>query len=250
MSTNYKLNLSLFILGFLGILSLLLVPIPAQVPEDIIQQFSEGTFKLLMLINPTIYLIIAVLLGGALAKKVGLDAPVIRGLFEGRSIDATFKDQLRAGIPTGLVAGLAITAFYFLCKPLLPAELIALNEQEDINILTRFFYGGITEEILTRWGIMSLFIWIGWKIFRNKALQPGPVIIWAGIILAAILFGMGHLPMLYASIPEVSNFSIFYIIVANMLLGVPAGWLFWKKGLEAAIIAHIFGHVLLIILGQ
>ncbi|MFK7810323.1 MAG: CPBP family glutamic-type intramembrane protease, partial [Saprospiraceae bacterium] len=92
--------------------------------------------------------------------------------------------------------------------------------------------------------------WLGWKIFRNKALQPGPVITWAGIILAAVLFGMGHLPMLFASIAEVSNFSIFYIIVANMLLGVPAGWLFWKKGLEAAIIAHIFGHVILIILGQ
>lgn len=243
MSINYKLNLSLFLLGFIGILSLLLAPIPAQVPEDILQQFSKSTFKLLMLINPTILLLVAVLLGGSLTKKIGLDAPIIRGLLEGRSIQNQLFDQLKTGVPIGILAGLSISIFYLICEPFLPLEMIALNEEVEINVLTRFFYGGITEEILLRWGVMSLFIWIGWKIFGKNTETPTTTIIWIGIILAAILFGIGHLPMVYASLTEVSSFLIFYIISGNMILGILAGWLFWRQGLEAAIIAHLCGHI-------
>jgi len=37
-----------------------------------------------------------------------------------------------------------------------------------------------------------------------------------------------------------------YIVVANGLFGLIAGYLYWKRGLEAAIIAHMLTHVVLI----
>jgi hypothetical protein len=35
------------------------------------------------------------------------------------------------------------------------------------------------------------------------------------------------------------------VIVANSVFGIVAGYLYWKFGLESAIIAHILGHVVL-----
>jgi len=39
---------------------------------------------------------------------------------------------------------------------------------------------------------------------------------------------------------------VIYVITANSIFGIAAGFLYWKKGLEAAMIAHIFAHVVLI----
>ncbi|NQZ12399.1 MAG: CPBP family intramembrane metalloprotease, partial [Algicola sp.] len=37
-----------------------------------------------------------------------------------------------------------------------------------------------------------------------------------------------------------------YIIGLNMLFGLIGGWLFYKKGLEAAILAHMMAHVVML----
>lgn len=248
MSTNVRLNISLFLLGLLGVVSLLLSPLPGQIPEEALEKFSPGVLKLLILINPTVLLLFAVLLGGSLAPKVGLDAPVLRAWLAGKKVNLQFFEQLKVGVPTGLIAGIAISVFYFFCEPYIPDELLELSKNMDIKPLTKFLYGGITEEILVRWGVMSLFVWLGWKVFGDDVTLPSQGILWTGILLSAFLFGLGHLPVVFATVSEVSAFLIFYIIVGNMLMGVLAGWLFWKKGLEAAMIAHIFGHVSMIII--
>jgi hypothetical protein len=36
-----------------------------------------------------------------------------------------------------------------------------------------------------------------------------------------------------------------YVIIANSAFGFIAGFLYWRKGLESAIIAHMLTHVLL-----
>ena len=39
---------------------------------------------------------------------------------------------------------------------------------------------------------------------------------------------------------------IFYIIAANMSAGMIFGWIYWKRGLEAAMISHVLAHVFLL----
>jgi len=34
-----------------------------------------------------------------------------------------------------------------------------------------------------------------------------------------------------------------YIVIANSIFGLIAGYLYWRKGLEAGIIAHMITHV-------
>ena len=107
------------------------------------------------------------------------------------------------------------------------------------------FYGGITEEILMRLFLMTFFIWIGMKIFKQK--QPTVIGIWVSIFLAAIIFGLGHLPIT-ASITKIDALVISRAVVLNGLGGIVFGWLFWKKGLESAMIAHFTADIILLTL--
>lgn len=92
---------------------------------------------------------------------------------------------------------------------------------------------------------MSLFIWLLSLLFKNKPNW----IYWLGILLAALLFGLGHLPVVLSSIEEPSLTTLLYIVLGNMVGGSIFGWLYWKKGLESAMIAHAFAHVTMLSLG-
>jgi formate/nitrite transporter FocA (FNT family) len=37
-----------------------------------------------------------------------------------------------------------------------------------------------------------------------------------------------------------------YILLGNSIGGVIFGWLYWKKGLESAMVAHVFAHVVMV----
>jgi membrane protease YdiL (CAAX protease family) len=106
------------------------------------------------------------------------------------------------------------------------------------------FYGGIAEEILLRLFLVSLFVWITFKIKRTKDGKPTNFGIWLSIIVAAIIFGLGHLPAT-AQITSVTGLVIIRAVVLNGIGGIIFGWLYWKKGLESAIIAHFSADMVL-----
>ena len=43
-------------------------------------------------------------------------------------------------------------------------------------------------------------------------------------------------------LPTVSAFAAF-LLAMNLVAGMVLGWLYWKKGLESAIIAHMIAHI-------
>ena len=68
---------------------------------------------------------------------------------------------------------------------------------------------------------------------------------WTGIIVAAILFGVSHLPAAQQIFGVITPILFIRTIVSNGLLGIVFGYLFWKKGLEFAMIAHAIGDIIL-----
>src|SRR5207245_390078 len=56
-------------------------------------------------------------------------------------------------------------------------------------------YGGISEELLTRLFLVSVFAWLLSRVLR------GAIVFWSAIVLAAVLFGLGHLPATAALLP-------------------------------------------------
>jgi membrane protease YdiL (CAAX protease family) len=106
------------------------------------------------------------------------------------------------------------------------------------------FYGGIAEEVLLRLFLVSLFAWIVFKIKKTKDGEPTVFGIWLSIVLAAIVFGLGHLPAT-AQITPLTEIVIIRAIVLNGIGGIIFGWLYWKKGLESAMIAHFSADIVL-----
>lgn len=238
------LALSLFSLGFLGILSILTMELP--LPEEakaILSNLPPIVAKLIVLANPVILLTLFVTVGIVLYQKVHLKVPIMEKMIGMDANYVNISDIIKSGITGGIIAGSLLSLVGFIFIPNLPEEFIELGESLKPTLAARFLYGGITEEILMRFGLMTLIVWIAAKITGGTK----PVVYWIGIIIAAILFALGHFPIAYQAVENPSMGLLAYILIGNTIGGLIFGWLYWKKGLESSFIAHIFAHVIMVI---
>jgi membrane protease YdiL (CAAX protease family) len=90
-------------------------------------------------------------------------------------------------------------------------------------------------------------VWVSWRVIQRGEGRPSSTLAWAAIVLAALLFGLAHLPAL-ASIVEPTPLMIFRTVLLNALGGVVFGWLFWRHSLEVAMVSHAAFHVGLFVL--
>ena len=252
LSFRKKLFLILFLAGLVGILSFLLVDLGALIALVPMAPGSERpiippALKVLSLIQPTVLLAVAVLTGIVLAPKVGLTAPVAESLAAGRKAGPAIGPQLLPGVVGALAGGLAILLTGAVIKPFLTAETIELLGKITrlVPMTTRLLYGGITEELLMRWGLMTFLAWVVWRLFQGRFDRPTKVCFVAAILLSALIFGLGHLPVAVILLGQATVAIVLFVIVANSAFGIVTGYLYWKYGLESAIIAHMIGHVVL-----
>jgi membrane protease YdiL (CAAX protease family) len=243
MNKKLKLGILVFIIGFIGILSTLTMDIvlPEEIQQKVSELFTPLQFKLLSLINPIGLLLITVVLGVLLYDKVNLKLPLFEKLTYGKK-EIELSGILKYGIIGGIIAGILITLVSVMFLPMLPSDFIALGDKFKPTLVMRFFYGGLTEEILIRFGVMTLIIWLIFKLFGKL----NSVVYWLGILVSAIIFGLGHLPVVFTFVDAPNAELIVYIIFGNAIGGIVFGWLYWKKGLEAAMVAHIFAHIIML----
>lgn len=241
-----KTFLALFGLGLLGVLSLIpliMTQLDALPPE--MAAMPTPVVVLLSLLNPIILLAIAVAVGTPLAHRVGLRSLVAEKVRVGTAVWPNLRPHLPLAFVSGLIFAVVVLGLDQLMDPFANAEMIGEMPNEGnpfAQLLLGLLYGGITEELLLRWGFMSLLAWLGWRVLQRGQGTPRPALMWAAIILAAILFGVGHLPAL-AGIVVLTPLLIFRTILLNALGGLLFGWLFWRRNLETAMVAHAATHV-------
>lgn len=251
MSPRTRLGAILWFGGVAGVISILFIdfaPLLDRVAE------AEGTeippmtlgLRLLSLIQPLVLLTAAVVVGVALGDRVGLRAPAAHALATGSNVSTALRPQLRPGIVGGLAGGAAIVVVAAVWLPRLPSEFVDAAESLDVPLATRFLYGGITEEILMRWGFMTLVVWVLHKTIGRHAPKPPTFVYIVAIAVSALLFGAGHLGVAALLAPQLTLSIVGYIVVANALFALVAGYLFWRFGLEAAMVAHVMAHVVLV----
>ncbi len=240
-----NLALILFALGFAGVLSILTVelPLPEEAKAEIEQIFAPWQFKLLTLLNPTLLLTGAVIVGTFLYKKAGLAVPVLEKIIAKEPFQPLLPGLLKYGITGGVFTGLALSLFSYSLYPHLPEAFLELGEKLKPGMVTRLLYGGITEEILMRFGLMTFVVWIAAKIFRSL----GPPAYWTGIAVSTLLFAVGHFPIVFMAVENPPPVLLLYILAGNAIGGLVFGWLYWKRGLESAILAHMMAHVVMVL---
>jgi membrane protease YdiL (CAAX protease family) len=75
--------------------------------------------------------------------------------------------------------------------------------------------------------------------------QPLSWMFMLAIVLSALLFGFGHLPYAFAIGVSHTPMLISEIVFLNALVGLVTGTLFWKYGLEHAMLAHFGADLVL-----
>ena len=106
------------------------------------------------------------------------------------------------------------------------------------------YEAGVLEEILFRLVLLSLYVWAFSAI--RKTARVRPAVFWAANALAAVLFGLAHLAKPFPLAPvEMAG-----VLVINGAGAAAFGYLFWKKGLASAILAHMTADLVVRALGH
>lgn len=185
---------------------------------------------------------VAAAVGTALAPRVGLGAPFFEALVAGEPLWPALAPQLLPALAIGMAGGLIFVAAYYLYfRPRLDSQTVRAMEdlRNTLGIWGRLLYGGIAEEVFTRWGLMTLLVWLGTLLAGSSS----PAVVWVAIVISGILFGLGHAPSYLAAGCQKSPTFFAAMISLNLWASLIFGWLYWQYGLLAAMMAHALFHL-------
>jgi membrane protease YdiL (CAAX protease family) len=234
-----RLGLLLWLAGMLGVVVITVTALP-QLLRRVTLPAPLWVVSLASLAQSALFVALAVWSGVALASKVGLRAPAFEAAVTARSIASALRPQILPGLVAGAFGGAGLFAIGGYASP---AALAEVQQRFALPILARVLYGGITEELLLRWGLMTAMVWLAWRFLQRRRGTPRVAYVWLAIVVSALLFGAGHLPAAAILIGKLTRDVVLFVVGVNAAFGVLFGYLFWRYGLEAAMIAHVTAHV-------
>ncbi len=176
----------------------------------------------------------AIFCGLRIGGRFGLAAPLTEAWATGRRAEDT-AGRLGAGLALGAGFGMA-GVLIALALGGTPGEADAAGA--DLvplwTGLAQAVSAGVGEEILFRFGLMSLIAWFAWKVLPARDGGPSAFGMW---------FAIGAAGLVFASVHGASGLGAMQAV--RLLAGAGFGWLFWKSGLEAAICAHFTYNMVL-----
>ena len=245
---NWKVFWILFGASIFGTIAVM--PFALTLQSDLLKEipFPMPIVMLLSIVQTGIMFFVLVLVGLFFSKKIGFGAPLLERWTQKKEVKTYFKSILGISIGLGVLAGILIIIVDYI---------LSLLDASSLNLTTNVppiwqgflasFYGGINEEILLRLVFMSFLVWIFFKVKQTDDKKPTNLGVWFAIILAAILFGVAHLPIT-ASLTAITPVIIARAIILNGIGGVIFGWLYWKRGLESAMISHFSADIILYVI--
>jgi len=245
---NWRLFWLLFAMATFGMLAL--TPYSLAMTGQKVNEVDPITLSM-QFITQLIPLILFIGLGLLMGRQYHLGAPILDKWTKGISNRSTKKAFPKAILLGILVSLLIIVLDFLVFSPIIQnqistAELSQANSSQPAawQGFLASFYGGITEEIMMRLFLMTLIVWLGSKIFRRSEDTTSKGVIWAAIIISTIVFGLGHLPAVAATGLTITPILVIRALVLNAA-GIAFGWLYWKYGLEHAMVSHFTADIVL-----
>ncbi|MFZ0564951.1 MAG: CPBP family intramembrane glutamic endopeptidase, partial [Chlamydiales bacterium] len=155
-------------------------------------------------------------------------------------IDSSLKRNIFPGVIAGLLVGVAL---YLLDSAWFSSSLLSGTHPPIWTGLLASFYGAINEEVLLRLFMLTTVYFLLGKIFKLQP-QNHLLFLWIANVIVAIIFGLGHLPAAF-KLTSPSSFEVFRILLLNGIPGVVFGWLYWTRGLLAAMAAHFIADLVI-----
>jgi membrane protease YdiL (CAAX protease family) len=185
-----------------------------------------------VLVGPIILLALASAVGAWAAPRAGLTSLIALG------------SEVRAKAVAGWFAGAVLLGLMIASGDHASASLWnsagidTLREGRDLSdLVLGITYGGLTEEVLMRWGLMSALV-----LGLLQAL-PRRMALGAAALLTALVFAIAHLPSAAVEAAGMTNELLARTLIWNGLLGLTFAAAFLCNGLEAAILTHVGVHL-------
>jgi len=233
--------------GSLGLIALIVDGIinPTQYEELAAEAGISMEFLLLAAaVQVFILMGLAIVVGLWAAPKLGFESHLVSRVTDGQPLIPAVASEWKPALGVGGAIGALLVTAEAVAPEIPNGEAYEMTVELLVqSIPLRLFYGGITEELLLRWGVMSLIALLAWKVLGTRGKQPSEKVVWSAIIISAVLFGVAHLPMAANIYGALTTEVLLFIVGANTIGGIGFGWLFWRYSLEAAMVAHAFAHV-------
>ena len=183
-------------------------------------------------------------IGLGLGPRLGLFTPILSRHARG----AVALRIVRDAAIVGFVAGVVVVVL---------GALPGLNVDAELRRLARLpaapppwagvlasFAAGVTEETTLRFGLFTLLVAVaGTFALRGRTPAPDevppPAVFHVANVVAALVFGALHFSNADVIGLPLTPAVVTGILVGNGVVGLACGWLYWKRGLEAAIVAHV-----------
>ena len=206
--------------------------------------------RVLIAAQPTVILLLVTAGGTAAASTAGL-----RSLLADWASDVPIAGDWIGPIATFMLVGMVLGTGTYLgdrwSKTLWaePDDTDLITDWRAASVIPNAVYGGVTEEILMRWGIMTLIL-AGLASLSGTQGDPSGIVVLITIVASAVVFAAGHLPAAMISKRRTRRL-VLRILGLNLPAGLLFGWLFWRWNLATAMAAHVgfhFGAAMLVVL--
>ena len=185
---------------------------------------------------------VAIGLGLWLGARIGIGVPVLQGW----GVAQENRPKLIPTIGLGILSGVILGGIVLMSAIFVGGEVAGRGSQIVLPSPWEGFLAsigaGIREEVWLRLGLMTFLTWLGTTVTRRTS--PGTGLIWSANFMATLAFAAMHLPqamqLIGLSIPVV-----LFVFLGNGVPGLVFGWLYWRKGLLAAIVSHFFLDIVL-----
>ncbi len=250
-----RTGLYLWLAGVFGAICVLpyaMTLTPAAI-DDAVQQLGIPISAVIgiSIIQSALLLGIATLTGLWAARKLGLGAPIIDALIRKEVLPHSSRQFAVRAIVLG-----AATALLIFVLDLLVFSAVAKSLENEAQLhvaawkgFLASFYGGIAEEILLRLFMLSIVALgiryvVGLVSNSEGSRSLSWPVFWLANIIAAVIFGLGHLPATAELIP-LTPLVVARAIILNGAIGLVAGFLYWRQGIEMAMICHFSADIVL-----
>lgn len=203
----------------------------------------------LSLIQPFLIGILAIYFGSRYLGKINLRSLIVERV-DPEVAATTNKSHwfisLKESVPFIVIFAAVVAAlhlgFDFIFQNWLPTALqpnyIIPNGQQ---FLSNLLYSGLGQEIMLRYGIMTVVIYV----FSSRGTELNRLVYILGIVFTAVIFAFAQ----YNGIFGTYGFSFILILRMVLLTGLSGflfGTLFYKFHVEAALLAHMLANLLIV----
>lgn len=236
---RYAVTVALGVPGLLALIGLVYV----QLGSVSALPLPRSVVAVLSALTPGVLLLLACAIGAGLAPRLGFRSHVTDRVTSGAPIWPALRPELGRAVGLGVATAVVALAFDAVTGGF---GTVAGGRDAVIAVVSsvpvRFLYGGVTEELLVRYGLLTLLAFAGSRLTDGHVT---PAVAWVAIAVSALLFGLGHLPNA-ATLGPLTPAAVGRILLLNGIAGVAFGWLYWRESLEAAMVAHVAFHVVVV----